>query len=40
MSSPVSAPVDAGAAREILKPDFASRSPHFIFTDEHQQLRE
>jgi alkylation response protein AidB-like acyl-CoA dehydrogenase len=40
MSSPVSAPADASATREILKPDFSSRSRHFIFSDEHEQLRE
>ena len=25
---------------DVLKPDFASRRRHFIFTDEHEQLRE
>src|ERR671917_78332 len=40
MSNPVSAPVDASAGREILKPDFATRAKHFIFSDEHEQLRE
>src|SRR5437660_12159516 len=25
---------------DVLKPDFASQRKHFIFTDEHQQLRE
>ncbi|MFL5822711.1 MAG: acyl-CoA dehydrogenase family protein, partial [Solirubrobacteraceae bacterium] len=25
---------------EVLKPDFASQRKHFIFTDEHEQLRE
>jgi alkylation response protein AidB-like acyl-CoA dehydrogenase len=28
------------AATDILKPDFASERKHFIFTDEHRQLRE
>ncbi len=40
MSSPVSAPADASAAREIVKPDFSSRARHFIFSDVHEQLRE
>ncbi len=28
------------ATADVLKPDFASERKHFIFTDEHQQLRE
>ncbi len=28
------------ATADVLKPDFASERRHFIFTDEHQQLRE
>jgi alkylation response protein AidB-like acyl-CoA dehydrogenase len=28
------------ATADVLKPDFASRRKHFIFTDEHEQLRE
>jgi alkylation response protein AidB-like acyl-CoA dehydrogenase len=28
------------ATADVLKPDFASQRKHFIFTDEHQQLRE
>jgi alkylation response protein AidB-like acyl-CoA dehydrogenase len=28
------------ASADVLKPDFASERKHFIFTDEHQQLRE
>ena len=28
------------ATARVLKPDFASRRRHFIFTDEHEQLRE
>src|SRR3954451_16177400 len=27
-------------AEPVLKPDHASRRPHFIFTDEHERLRE
>jgi alkylation response protein AidB-like acyl-CoA dehydrogenase len=40
MSSSVSAPVDAGASADVLKPDFSARRKHFIFTDEHEQLRD
>jgi alkylation response protein AidB-like acyl-CoA dehydrogenase len=28
------------ATADVLKPDFASQRKHFIFTDEHEQLRE
>ena len=28
------------ATTDVLKPDFASKRKHFIFTDEHEQLRE
>src|ERR671935_173819 len=28
------------ATAELLKPDFATKRRHFIFTDEHDQLRE
>ena len=28
------------ATADVLKPDFANQRKHFIFTDEHQQLRE
>jgi alkylation response protein AidB-like acyl-CoA dehydrogenase len=28
------------ASADVLKPDFATRRRHFIFTDEHEQLRE
>ena len=28
------------ATADVLKPDFASQRRHFIFTDEHEQLRE
>src|SRR5947209_569170 len=28
------------ATADVLKPDFAGRRGHFIFTDEHEQLRE
>ena len=27
-------------AENVLKPDFGSTKRHFIFTDEHEQLRE
>ncbi|MEA2448973.1 MAG: hypothetical protein QOG63_905, partial [Thermoleophilaceae bacterium] len=27
-------------AESVVKPDFAAKSRHFIFTDEHEQLRE
>ena len=27
-------------APNVLKPDFGARRKHFIFTDEHEQLRE
>jgi alkylation response protein AidB-like acyl-CoA dehydrogenase len=40
MTSPVSPAADAAAPREVLKPDFATKRKHFIFTDEHEQLRE
>jgi alkylation response protein AidB-like acyl-CoA dehydrogenase len=30
----------AATAESVLKPDFNSRRKHFIFTDEHEQLRE
>src|SRR3954462_11242030 len=30
----------ATAAQDVLKPDFGARRRHFIFTDEHDQLRE
>jgi len=28
------------SADAVLKPDFAARRKHFIFTDEHEALRE
>ena len=28
------------ATETVIKPDHASRKRHFIFTDEHEQLRE
>ena len=28
------------AAADVLKPDFQSQKKHFIFTEEHDQLRE
>ncbi|MEA2405749.1 MAG: hypothetical protein QOE08_2396, partial [Thermoleophilaceae bacterium] len=27
-------------AEKVLKPDYGSKKRHFIFTDEHEQLRE
>src|SRR5450755_4388771 len=30
----------AATAESVLKPDFKSQRKHFIFTDEHEQLRE
>ena len=40
MTSPVSAPADAAAPSGVLKPDYAAKRRHLIFTDEHEQLRE
>jgi alkylation response protein AidB-like acyl-CoA dehydrogenase len=40
MSSPVSAPVDVAVPADVLKPDFTAKRKHFIFNDEHEQLRE
>jgi alkylation response protein AidB-like acyl-CoA dehydrogenase len=40
MSSPASAPADAAAPADVLKPDFGKRSRHFIFEDHHDQLRD
>src|SRR5215212_2824240 len=31
---------DTSASGSVLKPDFGARRKHFIFTDEHEQLRE
>ena len=39
-ASSVSPPVDVAAPKDVLKPDHASARKHFIFTDEHEQLRE
>ncbi len=39
-SSPVSPAVDEAAPASVLKPDFGAQRRHFIFTDEHEQLRE
>ena len=39
MSSPVSAPADATASADVLKPDFAAARRHFIFNDVHEELR-
>src|SRR5438093_13633924 len=30
----------AATAESVLKPDFKTQRKHFIFTDEHEQLRE
>ena len=30
----------ATAENDVLKPDFGASRKHFIFTDEHDQLRE
>src|SRR5581483_12178590 len=30
----------AATAEDVLKPDFKTQRKHFIFTDEHEQLRE
>jgi alkylation response protein AidB-like acyl-CoA dehydrogenase len=30
----------AATAESVLKPDFKAQRKHFIFTDEHEQLRE
>jgi alkylation response protein AidB-like acyl-CoA dehydrogenase len=32
--------MSATADRDVLKPDFGAKRKHFIFTDEHEQLRE
>src|SRR3981081_3847314 len=39
MSSTASASADATSKR-VLKPDFGAKKKHFIFNDEHEQLRE
>jgi alkylation response protein AidB-like acyl-CoA dehydrogenase len=39
MSSTASASADASSER-VLKPDFGAKKKHFIFNDEHEQLRE
>jgi alkylation response protein AidB-like acyl-CoA dehydrogenase len=39
MSTPTADPADRSAGG-VLKPDFSSKRRHFIFTDEHEQLRE
>src|SRR3954454_2609857 len=33
-------PLPMATAEKVLKPDFGSKKRHFIFTDEHEQLRE
>ncbi len=40
MTSPASAPADAAAPSEVLKPDFGASRRHFIFQDHHDALRE
>ncbi len=40
MSSSVSPAVDAAAPADVVKPDFSARFRHFLFNDEHDQLRE
>ena len=40
MTSPASAPADAAAPSEVLKPDFSASRRHFIFEDHHDALRE
>jgi len=40
MSSPTSAPADASAPERLLKPDFGTKRRHFIFTEDHDRLRE
>jgi len=40
MTSPASAPADAAAPSEVLKPDFSAPRRHFIFQDHHDELRE
>ncbi len=40
MTSPASAPADAAAPSEVLKPDFGAPRRHFIFQDHHDALRE
>jgi alkylation response protein AidB-like acyl-CoA dehydrogenase len=39
-ASPVSAPVDAAAPAEVLKPDFSAKHRHPLFREEHDALRE
>src|SRR5947208_3219149 len=36
----VIAPADAAAPSGVLKPDYAAKRRHLIFTDEHEQLRD
>ena len=39
MTSPVSPATDAAVA-DVLKPDFGAKRRHFIFTEDHERLRE
>jgi len=40
MTSPATPAVDAAASDDVLKPDHSAHRKHFIFTEEHDQLRE
>ncbi|MEJ7789258.1 MAG: acyl-CoA dehydrogenase family protein, partial [Thermoleophilaceae bacterium] len=40
MSSGVSPAVDVAASDKVLKPNFGASRKHFIFTEEHDALRE
>jgi citronellyl-CoA dehydrogenase len=40
MTSAATPAVDAAASQDVLKPDHAAHRKHFIFTEEHDQLRE
>jgi alkylation response protein AidB-like acyl-CoA dehydrogenase len=40
MSSPASAPTGPSASDRVLKPDFGAKRRSFIFTEEHDRLRE
>jgi alkylation response protein AidB-like acyl-CoA dehydrogenase len=40
VSSPATAPANAGAPDAVLRPDFGARRKHFIFEEHHDRLRE
>jgi len=40
MPSAPSTPTERPTSSKVIKPDFEAKKQHFIFTDEHQQLRE